>query len=106
MIAHSLKQQLCEIFKKDPSVEKVLLFGSYARETQDAHSDLDLFAIQKTDERFFDRLKDVEREIVANLKLYPEILSYTPEEFEKIKERPFIQTVLREGLTIYERGEK
>lgn len=106
----NIKRRLCEqlkqILKYEPTIKTVILFGSYAKGIQDKRSDLDLLVIQDTKERFFDRLKDIEMKIMNRLNIYPEIISYTPKEFEQIKERAFIQTILKEGITIYEYRKK
>ncbi|HQQ51519.1 MAG TPA: nucleotidyltransferase domain-containing protein [Spirochaetota bacterium] len=36
-------------------VERVILFGSFARNTQTRKSDVDLIVIKQTDKRFFDQ---------------------------------------------------
>jgi predicted nucleotidyltransferase len=85
--------------------EKGILFGSSARGDIDKWSDIDLIVIKQTDRRFLDRLKDVYEAIEPDFAL--DVLVYTPEEFEKMKEeeRPFLMHALEGAKVIYERPE-
>lgn len=84
--------------------EKIILFGSAARGDIDSYSDLDFAVIKKTDKRFLQRLAEVVEFLRPNLGSV-DILVYTPEEFEKMKEaeNPFIEQVLKDGKVIYEK---
>ena len=81
-------------------IEKIILFGSYARGDTDEYSDLDLILIKKTDKRFVERLGEV-----PLLPVHADVLVYTPEEFEQMKENenPFILSALESAKVIYER---
>ena len=84
--------------KNDPRVRKVLLFGSLARGDARDHSDIDLIVIKDTQMRFLDRLD----EFYDDAREAMDILVYTPQEFEEMKERPFVKRALREGKMLYE----
>lgn len=98
----SLRQLLTPVFRQT-GVEKAILFGSYARNTQDGRSDLDLILIKNTTKRFIRRFEEVE----ALFDILPgtavDVLIYTPRELERISHRPFIRKALCEGIVIYER---
>lgn len=81
--------------------ERVILFGSYARNESDELSDVDLVIIKDTTEDFFSRLRSVLRLLDVNRAL--DILVYTPTEFEIMKQRgnALIETVLEEGIVLY-----
>jgi predicted nucleotidyltransferase len=83
--------------------ERVILFGSAARGDADAHSDIDLVVIKETSERFLDRIGRVYDFVKPDFAF--DALVYTPNEFAEMKarENPFIENVLKEGITIYER---
>ena len=76
------------------------LFGSYARGDADRYSDLDLLIIQNTERPFLERFRD----FGAVFELGPavELLVYTPEEFERMRERgnALVCEVLRTGMKI------
>ncbi|MGA2977349.1 MAG: nucleotidyltransferase domain-containing protein [Spirochaetia bacterium] len=88
---------------QEAGVEKAIVFGSYARGTQDARSDVDLILIMHTEERYlkrFDRIMGVYR---ALPEASVEVFIYTPEEFERNADRTFFKRALSEGKVIYER---
>ena len=83
--------------------EKIIIFGSYVRGEMDEYSDLDFVVIKKTGKRFLERLIEVAKLIDNDLGKV-DVFVYTPKEFEEMKKRenPFIDTVIREGRTVYE----
>jgi uncharacterized protein len=91
-------ERILNRLKKDPSVRKVLLFGSLARGDARDHSDIDLIVVKDTQMRFLDRLD----EFYDDARDAMDILVYTPQEFEEMKERPFVKRALREGKMLYE----
>ena len=89
------------VLHKNKVIQKVILFGSYARGDVSRKSDMDLVIIMDTDKRFFDRynLCDDLYEIFDNsLDIFP----YTKDEFSRISHRPFIKTIIKEGIVVYE----
>lgn len=89
---------------KKYSPEKVILFGSQAKNAGDSYSDIDLIIIKKTRKLFLDRIKDVLKIIKPNFAI--DILVYTPGEFQKMvsEGNPFLEHVLKEGKVIYEKS--
>ena len=80
--------------------EKVILFGSMAREDYTAHSDIDVVVVMPSDKGFFDRTYEVMRHCDLNMPL--DLLVYTPQEFQSMieHENPFIRKVLQEGKNL------
>ena len=96
-------QRAIECIKKyDP--EKIIIFGSYAREETDEYSDMDFVVIKKTNKRFLERLIEVAKLMDKELGQV-DIFVYTPEEFQKMIDfgNPFIEQVLKEGKVVYEK---
>ena len=91
-------ERILSRLKNDPSVRKVLLFGSLARGDARDYSDIDLIVVKDTTLRFLDRLD----EFYDDAREAMDILVYTPQEFEEMKERPFVKMALREGKMLYE----
>ena len=91
-------ERILNRLKNDTSVRKVLLFGSLARGDARDHSDIDLIVVKETQMRFLDRLD----EFYDDAREAMDILVYTPQEFEEMKERPFVKRALREGKMLYE----
>lgn len=82
---------------------KAIIFGSFARGTQSRRSDVDVVFVKTTSERFVERpdayMKMLHERIHGRA---VDVLVYTPEELDTIRERPFIARILREGKVVYE----
>jgi uncharacterized protein len=101
MTREELDEELSRIMKKlkgDNSIKQVLLFGSLARGDLHIGSDIDLIVVKNTEKKFLDRLDEFYLDASEPL----DILVYTPEEFEEMKERPFIKKALMEGRILHE----
>ncbi|KYK38565.1 MAG: hypothetical protein AYK18_17000 [Theionarchaea archaeon DG-70] len=73
------------------TIYHVYLFGSAAENALHEGSDIDLIIVGDFKGRFFQRIADV-----LNLTSLPiEPLEYTYEEFEEMKQGPFIQEILK-----------
>jgi predicted nucleotidyltransferase len=96
-------QKISERLKKEYNAEKVILFGSYARGEATRDSDVDLFIIAHTNDRFFERMATVlgiVRDLYKGLALSPIVLR--PEEVEERLKKgdQFVQGILEEGIEI------
>jgi predicted nucleotidyltransferase len=84
---------------------KIILFGSYAKGTANASSDVDLLIVKTTDESKYQRASSV-RHLFNPQPCAMDILVYTPEEYEHLMQFksliPYIATI--EGKVVYERG--
>ena len=83
-------------------MQKAIVFGSYARGTQDCRSDLDLILIMETSKRFLDRYREIEVVYDSLRGIASDILIYTPEELARMAHRPFMRSALKEGKVIHE----
>jgi len=90
-------RKIVEKLEKDKSVKLVLLFGSMARGDVGRWSDIDLIVV-KTDKKFLDRLDEIYKDADVAM----DVLVYTPEEFERMKNRSFIRKAIEEGKVLYE----
>lgn len=97
----SIGRRISPVMKKH-GVNRALVFGSYARGTNDQHSDIDLMVVMATAKRFLDRIAEFEELYDELPGVAIDILVYTPEELERISHRPFVQRMLTEGITVYE----
>ncbi len=84
--------------------ERVVLYGSYARGDFHADSDVDLFIVKETDERFIDRIASVLA--VTGAKIPVEPVVYTSAELEQTRARRsgLLAEVERDGKVLYERA--
>lgn len=76
--------------------EKVYQFGSLTQRPPDIFTDVDLLAILETDEPFVERLARIYQELRP--RVAADILVYTPEEFEEMRERPFLRHALKTAV--------
>jgi len=85
---------------REYGAERIILFGSRARGDALPDSDYDVIVIRRTDRDFTQRLRDVVPYILrAGVRM--DVIVYTPEEWEVVREGPFGETVLREGRVLY-----
>lgn len=92
-----------ERIKMEYRAEKVILFGSYATGKASEDSDVDLFIVAPTKERFFERMATVRRlirDLRRGLAVAPIVL--TANELEKRKKLgdPFILSILKTGIPL------
>jgi len=86
---------------KKAGVERIILFGSLARDDISQTSDIDLLVVQETKKKFMERL--IELYEVINPRYALDLLVYTPLEFDEMKENTiFVKKILSEGKLLYE----
>jgi len=94
-------KKISERLKEEYHAGRVILYGSYARGEETEDSDVDLFVIAPTNERFFDRMASVLR-LIRDLKegLPIEPIVLTEQEVERRINigDPFIQEITEEGI--------
>jgi len=82
-------------------VERVSLFGSYARGRIDLLTDLDILVIMKTDKNFLERLGMLYGLLAVPVDM--DLLCYTPDEWKAMRERSFFKRILQEEVVLYEK---
>ena len=88
--------------------EKIILFGSHAREEATERSDLDILVVMDSNESRAKRSGQVRR-LVRPRDFDLDIVVYTPEEFQEAVEHedywfnPFIKDILEEGKVLYDK---
>jgi predicted nucleotidyltransferase len=86
---------------KSVNPQKIILFGSFAREEADRFSDIDIIIVYRTPKRFLDRLEELYRH--WNIDRAVDILAYTPEEYEALlQESDFVREAVEKGRVVYE----
>jgi predicted nucleotidyltransferase len=81
-----------------------ILFGSCARGTDDARSDVDLIIVDNQPLRYLDRIGKYHDDIRSALHREVDIFVYTEEEFLQMQEGHFVGRAMDEGRVVYERG--
>ncbi len=85
--------------------EQIILFGSYAKGTQDEDSDIDLLIIQDTDLPSYKRGIDIRMSLIGT-KMPIDILVYTRNEFEKEKndKYSFLYSAINTAKILHQRA--
>jgi predicted nucleotidyltransferase len=99
-LAHALSRVVSQLAAM-PQVEQVILFGSYAAGRRDLFTDLDLLVVMASDQDFVQRTAGLYRQLDVDVDL--DMLVYTPDEFERQRQRGFIRQVLKTGKVVYEK---
>lgn len=84
--------------KGDRRVRLILLFGSLVRGGIGSESDIDLIVVKETGKKFLERLDEFYEDVSVAM----DLLVYTPEEFDHLKNRSFIKKAMDEGVILYE----
>ncbi|MDO8615728.1 MAG: nucleotidyltransferase domain-containing protein [Dehalococcoidia bacterium] len=79
----------------------IVLFGSFPAGRRDLFTDLDILAVIESDIPFIQRLGETYQRLAPEVQA--DILVYTPEEFEEMKQRPFVRRALATGEVVYAR---
>ncbi len=100
LLRDALRELVARLAEVD-EVERVSVFGSYARGKADLFTDLDVLVVMRTDRGFLDRLKMLYSRLAVPVDL--DLLCYTPQEFQVMRIRPFFQRLLEGEMVLYEK---
>jgi predicted nucleotidyltransferase len=84
-----------------PEVEQVILFGSYAAGRRDLFTDLDLLVVMSSEQDFVRRTAELYQQVAAGVDL--DLLVYTPEEFERLRQHGVVRQALETGRVLHEK---
>jgi len=84
-----------------PAVERISLFGSYARGRADLFTDLDILVIMQTDRPFIERAGELHS--LLSLPVDADVICYTPEEFRRMRDSAFVRKILEDEVVLYEK---
>ncbi|MBD3196830.1 MAG: hypothetical protein GF317_17365 [Candidatus Lokiarchaeota archaeon] len=97
-----LEQNINKLIKKVPTIKKILLFGSYAKEKPHHGSDVDLLIIvSERKKNDFEKIYELLFEISLEYEWSP--LLITEERLNELKneDNEFIRAILRESIVIW-----
>lgn len=105
MVTQEQIQQLVNEIAEGYQPEKIYLFGSYANGNPTKDSDIDLFIIKDTNEKWNDRHIGVRNAVKNYLYVGMDIIIYTPNEFENAKSKVMNigKIAVNTGKLMYER---
>jgi predicted nucleotidyltransferase len=98
----TIRQRLAPILEKG-NADLAILFGSYARASQDSRSDVDLIVVDDEDLPYLQRLDKYYNDIARALDTSVDLFVYRRLEYEDMKQGFFVGRAVSEGITIYER---
>ena len=93
-----LTEEIKKISKEHSEIESVIVFGSVARDQAGKGSDIDICIVLKnenTKNNISSKILDIEEKYDKNINLV-----FTDSSFRDL-DRQFIETILREGITVY-----
>jgi len=91
-------EMLCKVFRDNPAVTRVVLFGSRAKGTAQPYSDIDLAVEGPEDELEAARIGMQLDELPLPYKFDIQLLT-------SIRHRPLIEHIERVGMTIYSKAD-
>jgi predicted nucleotidyltransferase len=93
-------KEFIHIIDQEFAIQRITLFGSFAKGDYHENSDIDLIIIGKFSGRLFDRIGKVLEFVPKGIEIEPFV--YTPEEFQEMKKRgnPFILSALDYGIDL------
>ncbi|MBM2815451.1 MAG: nucleotidyltransferase [Ignavibacteria bacterium] len=97
-IKEIIKKLVLEAKTDNITIEKAILFGSYAKGTNHEYSDIDVAVVSNDFEgiRLFDNIKLIDAALKASIDL--ETHPYRPEDFNE--DNPFVKEILEYGIRI------
>lgn len=102
MLTRKVKRIICELKRLGP--DKLILFGSYARASQDKDSDIDIIFIKKRfpESRIIDRIHSIYKMLTIS---GVDVIPYTPREISRrLKFNDFfLEDALSDGIVLYEK---
>ena len=104
--AYSLKLEqslrvMVEQLQATDEVTRISIFGSYARGRRDLFTDLDVLVVMDTQMDLMERLKYLYSTLALPVDM--DILCYTVEEFDSLKEVQPLKGILKEEQLLYEK---
>ncbi len=89
-------------------VDAIVLYGSVARGKATRDSDIDILVVSPDPQRVRNKLSEIRSDFSyeQNYSFFISLVHYSREELYKLKQigSPFIQNVVREGVTLYDNG--
>jgi predicted nucleotidyltransferase len=103
--AEYLKEKLVK--ELESSIESIILYGSVARKQAHEDSDIDILIVTiNLDKKLYNRISKIRTETDMENDTFTTLVQMSKTEFEQnLKlDSPFIENVLKEGVTLYDRG--
>lgn len=102
-VTHALEAFIQSLASKHPELERVVLFGSFAKGCAVPSSDVDLLLVLESSELPF--LERIPAFLPTRFPVGVDVFPYTREELERMLEEgnSFVVSALKEGIELYRR---
>jgi predicted nucleotidyltransferase len=94
-------RRIVQVLSAWGEVERISVFGSFARGRRDLGTDLDVLVLLRTEEPFVERLRRIYAAVQVDVDA--DILGYTPGEWEHVRETPWGRALRRDEKILYEK---
>jgi len=96
-------KKISEIISANYKVEKIILFGSYAKGTENADSDIDICVLTDNTDKKLNIIRTIRRAIYDFVSKPVDLLVYNPHEFyERANSLKSIEReIVNEGVALY-----
>jgi predicted nucleotidyltransferase len=94
-------RRIVELLSRIDGIQRVSLFGSYARGRRDLFTDLDVLVVWETNKPLLERAGFLHS--LLDIAVDVDVICYTPAEFERIKDRLFLRRALSEEVVLLEK---
>lgn len=103
MISTEKIKEITQKIRLNFNPKKIILFGSYASDSQNVDSDLDLLIVKESNLPKHRRANDIRKALIGSM-VPMDILVYTPEEFETEKSQKFsfLNSALKTAKILYD----
>jgi predicted nucleotidyltransferase len=105
MVSQAILNAMCETLVEGFHPERIILFGSQARQQADPRSDIDLLVICPFSGSRRELMLKMDRSL-KGMEIGRDILVMRPEEFDRDKDIPgtLARPAYKEGIVLYERN--
>lgn len=101
-LLNELEARIKAVYKNH--VSRIILFGSYARGSNESDSDIDVMVLlnKKEFDRYSDELADITIDMISKYSVYPSIMvEYEKEYRENIGIQSLYKNIENEGIELY-----
>ncbi|MGH7313885.1 MAG: nucleotidyltransferase domain-containing protein [Candidatus Rokuibacteriota bacterium] len=94
-------RRIVEVLSDVEGIQRISIFGSYARGRRDLFTDLDMLIVWQTDKPWLERLRFLHAVLDVGVDL--DVICYTPDELQRMQGRPFLRQALTEEVVLLEK---
>jgi predicted nucleotidyltransferase len=101
MLLDQALERIVAFLSARPDVQTIILIGSYAAGQRDLFTDLDILVVMDSPLDYLARTDQLRAALQTGVDV--DLLVYTPEEFEQLRDKPFLNQALKGSKVLYEK---